>query len=186
MARQSIGVLQAYGGKWHLRCRPPYEEQNARISILVNGIAERPDTFVQTVLGQLQKPLADGAGHTFSARRRAVRLDMRGVDHLRVRAAATRGKFSEQVFPDAAPRPTHKAIIDRRRRTVLGRTIAPATAAFQHMDDAADHPAIVRPRDAPDIRRQVALNQVLVERFQSSNHKGWPKRPHSVDGKPKM
>ena len=41
MARQSIGVLQAYGGKWHLRCRPPYEEQNARISILVNGIAER-------------------------------------------------------------------------------------------------------------------------------------------------
>ena len=67
MARQSIGVLQAYGGKWHLRCRPPYEEQNARISILVNGIAERPDTFVQTVLGQLQKPLADGAGHTFFA-----------------------------------------------------------------------------------------------------------------------
>lgn len=66
MARQSIGVLQAYGGKWHLRCRPPYEEQNARISILVNGIAERPDTFVQTVLGQLQKPLADGAGHTFA------------------------------------------------------------------------------------------------------------------------
>ena len=45
---------------------PPYEEQNARISILVNGIAERPDTFVQTVLGQLQKPLADGAGNTFS------------------------------------------------------------------------------------------------------------------------
>ena len=43
------------------RCRPPYEEQNARISILVNGIAGRPDTFVQTVLGQPQKPLADGA-----------------------------------------------------------------------------------------------------------------------------
>jgi hypothetical protein len=28
------------------------------------------------------------------------------------------------------------------------------------MDDPADHPAIVRPRDAPDIRRQVALNPV--------------------------
>jgi hypothetical protein len=26
----------------------------------------------------------------------------------------------------------------------------------------------------------------LVERFQSSNHMGCPKRPHSVDGKPKM
>jgi hypothetical protein len=31
------------------RCRPPYEDRNARISILANGIAERPDTFVQTV-----------------------------------------------------------------------------------------------------------------------------------------
>jgi uncharacterized protein len=28
------------------------------------------------------------------------------------------------------------------------------------MDDAADHPAIVRPRHTPDIRRQVALNPV--------------------------
>jgi len=99
MARQSIGVLQAYGGKWHLRCRPPYEEQNARISILVNGIAERPDTFVQTVLGQLQKPLADGAGHTFSACRRAVRFDVRGIDHLQrgVRHSASREPFPSRI-----------------------------------------------------------------------------------------
>ena len=99
MARQSIGVLQAYGGKWHLRCRPPYEEQNARISILVNGIAERPDTFVQTVLGQLQKPLADGAGHTFSACRRAVRFDVRGivicVSADRPHPASSRNRFSQ-------------------------------------------------------------------------------------------
>jgi hypothetical protein len=26
------------------RCRPPYEERSARISILANGIAARPDT----------------------------------------------------------------------------------------------------------------------------------------------
>ena len=92
MARQSIGVLQAYGGKWHLRCRPPYEEQNARISILVNGIAERPDTFVQTVLGQLQKPLADGAGHTFSTGCAMMRTDDGRIDHLQrgVRHSASR------------------------------------------------------------------------------------------------
>jgi hypothetical protein len=47
------------------RCRPLYEDQNARISILANGIAERPDTFVQTVHAGTKKPLADGAGHTF-------------------------------------------------------------------------------------------------------------------------
>jgi hypothetical protein len=29
------------------RCRPPYEEQNARISILVNGIAERPEVILR-------------------------------------------------------------------------------------------------------------------------------------------
>jgi hypothetical protein len=28
------------------------------------------------------------------------------------------------------------------------------------MDDAADHPAVVRPLDAPDIRRQVRLNPI--------------------------
>ena len=48
------------------RCRPLYEDRNARISILANGIAERPDTFVQTVLASTKKPLADGAGHTFA------------------------------------------------------------------------------------------------------------------------
>src|ERR1700719_4865148 len=87
-----------------------------------------------------------------------MRFDMRGVDHLRVGGASIPGKFPEQVFPDAAPRPTHKAVIDRCRRAVLGRAIAPATAAFEHMDDAADHPAIVGPLDPSDIRRQVRLN----------------------------
>jgi transposase len=47
-------------------CRPLYEDRNARISILANGIAERPDTFVQTVHASIAKPLADGAGHTFA------------------------------------------------------------------------------------------------------------------------
>ncbi|MGO9848143.1 MAG: hypothetical protein ACLPKT_16600 [Methylocella sp.] len=49
-----------------LGCRPLYEDRNARISILANGIAERPDTFVQTVHASITKPLADGAGHTFA------------------------------------------------------------------------------------------------------------------------
>ena len=55
-------------------CRPLYEDRNARISILANGVAERPDTFVQTVRASITKPLADGAGHTFApaAERRAL------------------------------------------------------------------------------------------------------------------
>src|SRR5262249_62330062 len=52
----------------------------------------------------------------------------------------------------------HKAVIDRCRRTILRRAIAPTTAALQYMHDAADDSAIVRPLDAPDIRRQVRFD----------------------------
>jgi len=68
------------------------------------------------------------------------------------------GELPEQVFPDAAPSPAHKAVIDRCRRTILRRAIAPTTAALQYMHDAADDSAIVRPLDAPDIRWQVRFD----------------------------
>lgn len=48
------------------RRRPLYEDPDARISILANGTAERPDTFMQTAQTSRHKPLADGAGHTFA------------------------------------------------------------------------------------------------------------------------
>jgi hypothetical protein len=83
---------------------------------------------------------------------------VRGIDHLRVCGSSVPGELPEQVFPDAAPRPAHKAVIDRCRRTILRRAIAPATAALQYMYDAADDSAIVRPLDAPDIRRQVRVD----------------------------
>src|SRR4051812_30712720 len=103
------------------RCRPPYEEQNARISILVNGIAGRPDTFVQTVLGQPQKPLADGAGHTFSATCRAMRLDMRTVDRSPAEQGCTAGHSLKHVQPNALTAPAIEAFVDRRIRAVFGR-----------------------------------------------------------------
>ena len=87
-----------------------------------------------------------------------MRLHMRRVDHLRVRGSSVPGKLPEQIFPNAAPRPTHKAVIDRCRRTILRRAIAPTTAALQYMHDAADDSAIVRPLDAPVIRRQVRFD----------------------------
>ena len=90
--------------------------------------------------------------------RRAVRFHVRGVDHLRVGGSSVPGELPEQVSPDAAPSPAHKAVIDRCRRTILRRAIAPTTAALQYMHDAADDSAIVRPLDAPDIRRQVRFD----------------------------
>jgi hypothetical protein len=87
-----------------------------------------------------------------------MRFHVRGVDHLCVCGSSVSSKLPEQVFPDATPRPAHKAIIDRCRRSILGRAIAPATAAFQNMHDTADDAAVVRPLDAPYIRRQMRFD----------------------------
>jgi hypothetical protein len=87
-----------------------------------------------------------------------VRFYVRGVDHLRGGGSSVPSKLPEQVFPDATPRPAHKAVIDRCRRTILGRAIAPATAALQYVHDAADDAAIVHPLDAPDIRWQARFD----------------------------
>jgi len=85
-------------------------------------------------------------------------FDVRGVNHLYVRNTALAGKLSEQVFPNSTPCPAYKAIIDRRRRTVFRRTIAPAAAAFQHMNDTADDAAIVCTLNTTDIRRQMRFD----------------------------
>jgi hypothetical protein len=109
----------------------------------------------------------------FSTRCRAVRFHVRGVDHLRVDGSSVPSKFPEQVFPDAAPRPAQKAVIDRCRRAILGRAIAPATAALQYVHDAADNAAIVHPPDTPNIRRQVRFDPLpllIVQPKQVSAH----------------
>jgi hypothetical protein len=69
----------------------------------------------------------------FSALRRAVRFDMRGADHQHVRRSPTLGKRKEQIFPYAAARPAHEAVIDRCRGTVGPRAITPPAAAVEHM-----------------------------------------------------
>src|SRR5579883_2769992 len=83
---------------------------------------------------------------------------VRGVDHLRVGGSSVSGQRPEQILPNPAPRPAHETVIDRCRRPVLGRAIAPATAALQHMHDAANDTTIIGPLHAPDIRRQVRFD----------------------------
>src|SRR5664279_2593558 len=83
---------------------------------------------------------------------------MRRVDHLhRGRSTAT-GKLAEQPFPDATLGPSHEAIVDRRRWTILRWAIAPSATALKHMQDAADHPPVIDPILAAHIRRQKSLD----------------------------
>ena len=87
-----------------------------------------------------------------------MRLDVRRIDHLRLARSTSNGKLPEELLPDAPFSPPRKAIVDRRVRTVLRRAILPPTAAPQHMQDAADHPPIVRPFLAAYVGRQVRFD----------------------------
>jgi len=59
--------------------------------------------------------------------------------------------LAQDTCPDARLGPAVEAIIDRRVRSVVRRTVLPATAGLEHMDNAADdlliagrlHPAAV-------------------------------------------
>ena len=93
-----------------------------------------------------------------------MRFDVCGVDHLRVCGSSVPSKLPEQVFPDAAPRPAHKAVIDRRRRAIASRAIAPAAAALEHMHNPADDAAVVRALDTTHIRRQMRFNPLPTAR----------------------
>ena len=53
-------------------------------------------------------------------RRLSGSFHVRGVDHLHIRGSSLAGKLSEQVFPNAAPYPANKSVIDRRRRAIFG------------------------------------------------------------------
>lgn len=86
-----------------------------------------------------------------------MRLDRRRVDqHLR-RGAAHRCQRMEDVFPNAFGRPPNEAIVERLARAVDGRRINPATPGLQHMDDAADDPAVIDPGLAPRIGGKMRL-----------------------------
>jgi hypothetical protein len=87
-----------------------------------------------------------------------MRFHVRGIDHLYVRGSSVSGKMPEQFLPNTALSPTRKAVIDRGRRTILRRAIAPAAATLENMHDAADHAAIVLPLYPTHIRWQVRLD----------------------------
>jgi hypothetical protein len=106
-----------------------------------------------------------------------VRFDVGGIDHLRVGGSPVPGKLPEQVFPDATSRPAHEAVINRRRRTINFRAIAPAAAAPEHVHDPADHAPVICSLDAAYIRRQMRFNPCplfVAQPEQISAHQSFP------------
>lgn len=94
----------------------------------------------------------------FSARRRTMSLCRGAVDHVNVIGACC-CQGAKQLLPKATRRPSMKAIVDCRRRTVARGAILPATAALQHMHDPADHPPIINPARPRTVLRQQWINR---------------------------
>jgi hypothetical protein len=90
----------------------------------------------------------------FSAACRAMRLDRSGVDEQSDAVLPAAGERFKDRLPMAALGPAIKAIVDRRVRTIVGRTIAPACAALKHVNDTADNASIVIARRASLVRWQ--------------------------------
>ena len=110
----------------------------------------------------------------FSAARRAMRFDRGGVDGQRHAILAAAGKRFKDRLPMPALGPAIKAIVDRRVRTIVGRTIAPACAALKHVKDTADDASIVIARRPRLVRWKMRLYLsplLVVEPEQSFAHR---------------
>ena len=84
-------------------------------------------------------------------------LDRRAVDQQLRRRTTGGGQSMEDIRPDAFLGPAHKAIVERLAWTIDGWSIDPTAAGLEHVNDAADDPAVVHTRFAVRIRRQMRL-----------------------------
>ena len=66
------------------------------------------------------------------------------------------------VFPNALRPPAHKPIVERFMRAIVRRGTFPSTLRLHHLDDAADHPSVINPRNATRIRRKKRLKALKL------------------------
>ena len=121
----------------------------------------------------------------FSTARRAMRFDRGRIDGQSQAVLAAAGERLKDRLPMSALGPAIEAIVDRRVRTIIGRKIAPASAALKHVNNTADNASIVI---APWTRlvhwqMRLYLSPLLaVEPKQSFAHRSPPCRINSVQG----
>ena len=114
-----------------------------------------------------------------------MRFDRGGVDGQSHAVLAAAGERFKDRLPMSALGPAIKAIVDRRVRTIVGRTIAPASTALEHMNDTADNTSIVIARRASLVRWQMRLNLsplLVVQPEQSLAHRSPLHRINSMRG----
>src|SRR5580658_7110301 len=89
-----------------------------------------------------------------------MRFDVAAVDGKFVGNGADGRHLLEDALPDTTLRPAIVTVVDRCRRPIDGRNVAPSTARLQDMQDARDHRAVVDAR-----LTRLAARQVWAERL---------------------
>ena len=103
---------------------------------------------------------------------RAVRLNIGAVDGRAFGDRAGPRKRLDQLSPEPFARPTVEAVVDRGRRAIVGRTVAPPAADLENMDDAGDHPTIINPPSTALVPRQQGRNDrpLLIRQPKQTTH----------------
>ena len=89
-----------------------------------------------------------------------MRFDVAAVDGKLVGNGASGRHFLEDALPDTTLRPAIVTIVDRCRRPLDRRNVAPSTARLQDMQDARDHRAVVDARLARPAARQARAERL--------------------------
>src|ERR1700722_9605571 len=89
-----------------------------------------------------------------------MRFDVAAVDGKLVGNGAGGRHLLEDALPDATLRPAIVPVVDRCRRPIDGRNVAPSTACLQDMQDARDDRAVVNARLARPAARQVRAKRL--------------------------
>ena len=100
-------------------------------------------------------------------------LDAGTVDEELGRHTLDPGKLGEDALPHVALGPAPEPVVERLLRPVdMLRTIAPATAALQGMDNAGEHPTVIDPRHTTRIGRQERLDPrpLLIRKPEEIRH----------------
>ena len=121
--------------------------------------------FGQIAIGELRRRAAsvqaDSKARTAKiSRGRATNMENRETRRKITRqwASARSGQPVEDRFPDTLFAPTVEAIVDRRVWPIFCRTVAPACAGPQHVQNPTDHAAIIDPMGTATIARQQRFN----------------------------
>jgi hypothetical protein len=103
---------------------------------------------------------------------RAVCLNISAVDGSAFGDRTGPRKRLDQVSPEPFARPTVESIVNRRRRAIVGRTVAPLAVDLENMDNAGDHPTIINPPSTALVPRQQGLNgrPLLIQQSKQATH----------------